>query len=227
MTIATLVRDSVLTITGGHMPQDDSASQTKLGLPAEVRISSGVDECPYCHTRSKRFIRNGTRSRIFLTLLDGTVYKFAAKLSRWKCPICKRSFTEYPDFAMPNKRFTRQDIMAFCKKYLADELATYRDTVSDKGLPLFYPEHDPDPSWWKASKDDDVDSDSVAPSLSHTAVYRWLTTLAKHSNQKRGTEGVSSVAVPVSRRVYPSKFQSEERRRLLERCMLLLRVLPD
>ena len=155
---------------------------------------------------------------MFLRILDGEVRKITGHLSRWKCPACKRSFTEYPDFALPYKRYTRQEILALCEKYLKLEWTTYRDAVSDNGMPLFYPEKEADPSWWKNAREDEVDPDTDAPALSHTALYRWLTTLASLDCVNPPSPETLPLAGPVS----PNKFRSEERRRILEACLKLL-----
>ena len=89
-------------------------------------------------------------------------------------------------------------------------------------MPLFYPEKAPDSFWWKQVDEDEVDPDIAASALSHTALYRWLTTLAKRELENR----VSSRTRPLSRRVSPNKFRSEECRRILELCLELLRIEP-
>ncbi len=181
--------------------------------------------CPCCRGVPKRFAKYGVRERVFLVLVDGTVCRTTGRLARWKCPLCKKTFTVYPDFALPFKRYTRPDVIALCEKYLAHEWTTYRDTVCDNGMPLFYPEKEPDPSWWKQADEDEVDPDTCAPALSHTALYRWLTTLANPGFPDMQHEP-SSGAVRAPCRVSPNKFRSEERRQALERCAELLQIPP-
>ena len=175
--------------------------------------------CPCCHGVPKRFARNGTRERVFLVLTEEMVCRTTGHLARWKCPLCKKTFTVYPDFALPYKRYTRQEIIGLCERYLNLEWTTYRDAVSDNGMPLFYPEKEADPSWWKNASEDDVDPDTDAPALSHTALYRWLTTLASLDC----VNPTSTETLPSAGPVSPNKFRSEERRQILEACLKLLR----
>lgn len=123
-------------------------SEHEEALVLEGRVCP-YRSCPCCRGVPRRFARYGTRERVFLVLVDGTVCRTTGRLARWKCPLCKKTFTVYPDFAFPYKRYTRQEIMAVCEKYLKLEWTTYRDAVSDNGMPLFYPEKTPDPIWWK------------------------------------------------------------------------------
>lgn len=90
-------------------------------------------------------------------------------------------------------------------------------------MPLFYPEKAPEPSWWKKAGENEVDPDTAAPALSHTALYRWLTTLASLD----GVHPTSSETPPSAGPVPPNKFRSEERRRILEACLKLLRGDPS
>ena len=207
------------------MPHDDFKAHEEHRFAAEEPKQNSKDRCPYCRAVPKKFIRNGRRRRFFLVVRDGGICKISAHVIRWKCPACRRSFTEYPDFAIPYKRYTRHDIIALCETYLAHEWTTYRDTVCDNGMPLFYPEKEPDPTWWKQADEDEVDPDTCAPALSHTALYRWLTTLANPGFQDM-QHGPSSGAARAPGRVSPNKFRSEERRQALERCAELLHIPP-
>ncbi len=196
------------------MPHDDSHHAKKHRLARDEACHDRRHECPHCGAAGGGFVRNGRRQRFFLEVCEGGIRKVSMSVPRWKCPQCRRSFTEYPEFALPFKRYTRRDILAFCEHYLRHEWSTYRDSVSEDGMPLFYPEKAPDSFWWKQADEDEVDPDTAAPALSHTALYRWLTTLAKLELENR----VSSRTRPSSRRVSPNKFRSEERRRILELC---------
>lgn len=187
--------------------------------------TSRPDKCPRCGALPATFSKNGSRERVFLVASEGGILRTSARLNRWKCKACRASFTEYPAFALPFKRYTRNDIIALCETYLAHEWTTYRDTVCDNGMPLFYPEKEPDPSWWKQADEDEVDPDTCAPALSHTALYRWLTTLANPGFLDMQHEP-SSGAARAPGRVSPNKFRSEERRQALERCAELLQIPP-
>ncbi len=55
--------------------------------------------CPYCGATPPRFLRDGTRLRKPHGVEQCLVSPTLASVTRWKCPTCRRSFTEYP--AMP------------------------------------------------------------------------------------------------------------------------------
>jgi len=50
-------------------------------------------------------------------------------LVRWKCSLCKRTFTVYPDFALPHKRYVRSDILEQSRRYLGSSLASTEGTL--------------------------------------------------------------------------------------------------
>jgi len=175
--------------------------------------------CPYCGAIPSRFLRNGRRKHIFRTVEQGIVSQITGSLARWKCPVCRRSFTEYPEYAVRGKRFSRGTIQALCERYFRDGRTTYRETVCDDGIPIAYPESGRSVSGF----DDD---DAQTPALSHTTVYRWITTLGDQPSPDvsgedprpdypDGTlEGVWSVG---------NKCRSAEREALLRRCWRALR----
>lgn len=176
--------------------------------------------CPYCGASPARFLRNGTRRHVFRTVEQGIVNQTTGSLTRWKCPACRRSFTEYPEYAVQGKRFSRGTIQALCERYFRDGRTTYRETVCEDGIPIAYPEN------WRIASGMDDDDDAPTPTLSHTTVYRWITTLGDQPSPDvsgedprpdypDGTlEGVWSVG---------NKCRSAEREALLRRSQRALR----
>ena len=67
-------------------------------------------------------------------------------LVRFKCARCGKTFTFYPDFAIPHKHYTRQTVVKFSGTDIGEhDQKTYKDAVmtidgvpecSDKGRPL-------------------------------------------------------------------------------------------
>lgn len=173
--------------------------------------------CPRCGAHPKRFVSNGTRKRIFFSIVDGLVVRKTGALPCWKCPECRKAFTQYPDFAIPYKRFVRQTIESLCAHYLSDAKASYRVTVTDAGMPIFYPERVSVSPPVDCGEDVDVDYPLLA--LSHTALYRWVTTLAGHDIQAPEGEEQNASAPP---HIAYSKFRSRRRQQILLRCRQVL-----
>ena len=64
-------------------------------------ISCDLDACPCCGVRHAGFKRHGVRRRLFLVFADGMVRRVWSYLTRWKCPLCMRTFTLYPNGGHP------------------------------------------------------------------------------------------------------------------------------
>ena len=76
----------------------------KRAVPCAMTI------CPHCGldaaSAQTPFTCHGTRPRRFLVLVGSYVRKVAGLLARWRCPRCRRTFTDYPPFASPYKAYT-------------------------------------------------------------------------------------------------------------------------
>ena len=59
---------------------------------------------------------------------------------RWKCALCGATFTQYPPFIAPYKRFALPEIVRLSRKYLEDEHASYADAVVEDGNEIGYPD---------------------------------------------------------------------------------------
>jgi hypothetical protein len=101
-----------------------------------------------------------------------------------------------------------------CRAYLESPDASYRATVCDDAIEIAYPEHDRWGSW--GGLDDEA---AIAAVLSHTALYRWLTGLAK---------GAVPPAIKGARvRVSPGKHRSVAREQVLQQCLAVLRQMDE
>jgi hypothetical protein len=129
-------------------------------------------------------------------------------LIRFKCPGCRKSFTFYPDFALPRKHYTRQTIMGFAENYVAREQSSYQKAGS-------WPEY-PD------------GHRSLAPST----VHRWVTSLCQLKQTARTAlelihqqEPATSASRVLARLDIPgSKYRSRLRRDQLLACLRLVVV---
>jgi hypothetical protein len=119
--------------------------------------------CPRCHSVLAKFIVHEYRKRTLLYIVGLYVYQAIAIFIRWKCTVCQKTFTEYPPFALPNKRYVSFGIEQLCQEYIDDPLATYRKTASNRGY---------------HSEDHSVIDERQ---LSHSTVWRWMTCLEQVS----------------------------------------------
>lgn len=164
--------------------------------------------CPVCKSEPQRFKPHEKRGRQFYVIVDQIVKTVLGLLMRWKCPECGKSFTAYPDFALPYKRYTLPTIMAHCGGYTENERVTYRDLVQNSSLG--YPE--------------------CEKQLYHTTVFRWTGTLGGFAGIIAKAQDVILQAKPMSTicrdlanlSVNPKKYRSDARKQALSRCRRLL-----
>jgi hypothetical protein len=173
------------------------------------------NRCPQCHEEPETFQLHDRRKRIFLVVVARTVRRVLSLVSRWKCPCCKVSFTFYPPFALPHKRYVKDAVFGLARAYLERDELSYRSAVEVEHMPVFYEE-----------------PGSEAPiderSLSHSTLHRWLpflsllvATLAEALRLVRGR----SASGDLFRRILAvasRKYRSDERRKVLERALRLL-----
>jgi len=135
---------------------------------------------------------------------------------RFRCSHCRAVFTEYPPFALPHKRFVKQDLLAKAQKYLAQqqsgEPTTYREAVRDRRVPPSYA------------------NNNNGRLLSHVTLWRWLSWLGslKHLVQ-RATQLVlqKDPHADIHRRNCPvplAKVRSPQRRQTLEQASMTLQA---
>jgi len=115
--------------------------------------------CPRCSVESAFFKIHAYRERRFLIIIEMLINAVYCSLVRFGCPGCGKTFTHYPDFAIPHKHYTRQTIESFSRAYIEDDQKTYEDAVmSDDGVP-----------------ERPVSGRALAPS----SIHRWICTIAK------------------------------------------------
>ena len=175
--------------------------------------------CPRCRVDSAFFQLYAYRDRRFLVLVGAVVQAVFSALARFKCPGCGKTFTYYPDFAIPYKHFTRQTIMGFARSYVESEDKTYEQSLMVEHSVPGYP--DPPQIHPEGAK-------AMAPST----IHRWITTLGRwgHTAQKALNlilqENPASslcrdlIQLSIPRRKYRSPF----RKHCLLRCLRLHRI---
>ncbi len=171
--------------------------------------------CPKCHEKVEMFKRHDSRERSFRFIVGVYIYVVKSLLLRWKCPICGKTFTDYPFFAAPHKRYVVMDMERLSAEYLEDEQQSYRKVVNPLNIPIGYHEPDDGP---------------VEHLLAHSTPWRWIHTLGSMKNtlteslqlvkQKDPTSPIFREACPV----IPDKYHSSQRKSILENARHLLRA---
>jgi transposase-like protein len=66
----------------------------------------GLPPCPICELEPLFFKLHAYRERRFLLIIEMLVKSIFCTLVRFRCTGCGKTFTQYPDFAIPHKHYT-------------------------------------------------------------------------------------------------------------------------
>lgn len=165
--------------------------------------------CRRCHLEACHFKIHAYRERRFLIIVSMVVQAVYCPLIRFVCPGCRKTFTSYPDFAIPHKHYTRQTIMHFAEAYVGSD-ATYEQALVCENSVPGYPDG----------------QKTLVPST----IHRWITTLSGLSNTLRKALSMISQESPrttilrdLAQWIVPlGKYRSEDRRVRLRNCFQLL-----
>jgi len=169
-----------------------------------------LPSCPRCSVESQFFKIHAYRERRFLIIIEMLIKAAYCSLVRFKCPGCGKTFTNYPDFAIPHKHYTRPSITGFSASYVESENMTYQKAVMvDSSVPG-YPQNDA----------------TLAPST----IHRWITTLGSFTQTCRTAlilllqeNPVSSICRDLARLIIPQrKYKTNQRKKLLIGCRQLV-----
>jgi len=167
----------------------------------------GLPPCPRCHLESSFFKDHAHRDRKFLIIVDMVVQIVLSALLRFKCPGCSKTFTYYPDFALPYKRYTRQTVTHFSKFYVQNPDVTYQTaTIVDRSVPG-YPDGE--------------------QSLSPSTIHRFITSLSRLIPSTQKAMDLIAQESPASAicrdeaqlTVPPQKYRSTTRKGILVQCL--------
>lgn len=178
-------------------------------LPDDLRY------CPHCKEIHTLFKQHDSRKRLFLVIVGSFVKIIRSFLGRWKCTLCGHTFTYYPDFAVPYKRYVKGNILILCEKYLGNDDATYRKVIEHDGSAIGYD-----------SGTEKIDERQLVGST----VWRWLGFLGLLKECVRKSLDLIKQKDPstkVFRQIHPvhyKKYRSEERKDVLNYAMRLLFV---
>jgi hypothetical protein len=140
-------------------------------------------------------------------LVGGYVCKVAALLARWRCPHCRRTFTDYPPFACAHKAYTLPQMTERAAKYVNCRSTSYRRGVCSANLPIFYGESPTDESAPLGR----ADAEPSLMTMAHSSLFRWVTTLGRRGQHL-------SDAVPADDTTASHKYASQQRRTILMAC---------
>jgi transposase-like protein len=176
----------------------------------------GLPPCSRCQVKSDDFSRHEKRRRKFFVSVEQIVQVVIGMLCRWKCPGCGKTFTDYPEFALPYKRYTLPTIMSFTHRYVNDEPMTYRKLVKEEAL------------GYENSATGDINERQLA----HSTIFRWITTLGSFPKIIRKGQDLINQANPASTicrdlaglAVSIKKYLSIERKKLLRDCRQILHL---
>jgi len=168
--------------------------------------------CPRCSLDSSFFKIHAYRERRFLIIVEMLIKAAFCSLIRFRCPGCGKSFTFYPDFAIPHKHYTRQSLMGFAANYVESDDMTYQQAVMVDNSAPGYPQTD----------------STLAPS----SIHRWITTLGRLTNTCRTAlllmlqeNPLSSICRDLARIIIPQrKFKTHHRKNQLIGCRQLLMI---
>ena len=170
--------------------------------------------CPRCSVESEFFKIHAYRERRFLIIIEMLIKAAYCSLVRFRCPGCDKTFTNYPDFAIPHKHYTRPSITGFSARYVESENMTYQQVVMVDNSAVGYPESD----------------STDAPTLAKTTIRRWITTLSNFTQTCRTAiilllqeNPVSNICRDLARLTVPQrKYKTNQRKKQLIGCRQLV-----
>ena len=95
-----------------------------------IVTKQGPRFCPKCESSHDDFKLHERRNRLFYVIIDSFVHTVESFLGRWKCCLCRATFTLYPKYTLPYKRYVRDVCISLGKDYVTNDAATYLDVSS-------------------------------------------------------------------------------------------------
>lgn len=147
-------------------------------------------------------------------VVERFVRRIASFVIRWRCSSCGARFTQCPSFALPRKRYVREQILERCARYADEDGATYRSTVRHEGLPVAY----------EAAVADSIDERTLAPSTP----WRWMARLGSlRETCRRAFEMIRARSPRSTLFRHPfvaaaGKYRSDGRRAVVESALRLV-----
>ncbi len=175
--------------------------------------------CRNCRQKPGVYKLHECRKRQFRLIAEDIVKILISFLPRWKCSLCKSTFTDYPTFVIPYKRFILYDIHRLSQKYLESEKTSYRDTTKHNHSCIGY--KDPDTNYCEQF-------------MSHSTVWRFLVYM---SNIYSAVKNLINIKIfqPVFSDLPPifyTKYRSQKRKTILMNALSAIKniknpIFPD
>lgn len=186
-------------------PEDIKAYQ-KLLEKNKIKPDN-LPPCPRCFVESVFFKAHAYRERKFLIIVEMWVKTVLCALLRFRCPGCGKTFTYYPDFAIPYKRYTRQTAAFFSRSYVRNPDTTYEEAAMVKGSVPGYSD----------------DEKTMAPST----IHRFITHLSRFTNSAQKARDLILQENPASDicrniadlNVPRQRYKTAARKDILLKCM--------
>jgi hypothetical protein len=188
--------------------EDIKAHQEKV--EKDKITPDNLPPCFRCHVESAFFKIHAYRERRFLIIIEMLIKAVYCSLVRFRCPGCGKTYTHYPNFAIPHKQYTRKTITAFSAAYVESNNMTYQQTVMVDNSAVGYPKRD--------------------RTLSPTTIHRWITTLGSFPKTVQGSLFLILQENPTANIcrdlagliVSKKKYKTEQRKKQLMDCQKLL-----
>ena len=197
------------------MPLTTTLEQIKahqLNVEKDKITPHNLPACLCCGVDSALFKLHAFRERRFLVIVEMLIQAAFCTLVRFRCIGCGKTFTDYPDFAIPHKHYTRPTIMGFAGAYVESEKMTYEKALmTEDGVPE-YPES--------------------GRTLSASTIHRWITSVGGLAKTRQKAlalllqkNPISSVCRDLAQVIIPiRKYKTPRRKTLLLDCFHLLIV---
>lgn len=178
------------------------------------KIPQGLNSCPYCFETSENITLHALKDRYFYIIVKTMVRVIESILGRFKCSSCKRTFTFYPSYAVPYKRYVKIQLLDIAEDYLEEKGKRYQDAVSCDDSPIMYESEDP------SSPDKYFEGSTVWRWLSYIASFEQILPQVKDLiRQKSSTSPIFRQVIDIPRK----KYRSEKRKKqLLSATMVVL-----
>ncbi len=191
-------------------PEDIENYSKKVG---KGKIAPTIPKCPVCNIPSEEFKRHDVRKRQFFIPVQQIIQIVYCLLVRWRCPGCKKRIPQYPDFALPYKRYTLQTTLEYSAQYVENDSASYESVTRQHTI------------GYQKYPDDERQ-------LSKSTIWRWVGTFGQMKNLSLRAHQLILQADPasfISRHlanltVPARKHATNARKNLLIQCRKLLHL---
>lgn len=185
------------------------------------RIKCRYKNCPKCSEKVENFKRHDSKKRIFFVIEDELVKKIETLLLRWKCPLCKKTFMDYPSFALPYKNYIKQDVLRLAERYITRPETSYESCASHENGIILH----------KEKRDNKLDKNKpLHATFEKSTIHRWISSLAQLKNALQAILQLIREKSPTSQifrefePIFRKKYRSEKRRIVLETVQKILRT---